>query len=177
METLRGQKIYLRALEPDDLEYLFTVENNEKFWEVSSTTTPFSKYLLWQYLENSHKDIFEVKQLRLMICERDGSRRGFIDLFDFDPKNRRAAVGIIINSEGDRQKGFGAEALNMLITYCFTHLELHQIYAGVGIDNVSSKMLFEKAGFIKTGQKKDWLRVNGTYKDELIYQLINTHVH
>lgn len=177
MVTLKGQKIDLRALEPDDLEFLFSVENNEEFWEVSSTSTPFSKFLLWQYLENSHKDIFEIKQLRLMICEKDGSRRGFIDLFDFDPKHRRAAIGIIISSHKDRQKGYGAEALEMLINYCFTHLELHQIYAGVGIDNVSSRKLFEKAGFLRTGQKKDWLRVNGTYKDELVYQLINSHVH
>lgn len=177
MLTLTGDKVFLRALEPDDLDFLFSVENNEEFWEVSSTSTPYSRFILKQYLENAHKDIYAVKQLRLMICTIDKSPAGFIDLFDFDPKNSRAALGIIIKNKQNRQKGYGAEALALLCKYCFTHLELHQVYANVGVDNVSSKLLFEKAGFENTGRKKDWVRVNGTFKDELIYQLINRNVH
>lgn len=177
MLTLRGEKVYLRALEPDDLEFLFSVENDEEFWEVSSTSTPYSRFILKQYLENAHRDIYEVKQLRLIICEREGTPAGFIDLFDFDPKNGRAAIGIIIKSKNNRQKGFGAEALHLLCQYSFTHLELHQVYANVGIDNVSSRLLFEKAGFENTGRKKEWIRTNGSYKDELLYQLINRDVH
>lgn len=177
MLTLKGEKIDLRALEPEDLEFLFSVENDEEFWEVSSTSTPYSRYILKQYLENSHRDIYEVRQLRLMICEKNGSSVGLIDIFDFDPKNRRAAIGILINSKNNRQKGFGAEALEMVCRYCFTHLELHQVYANVGMENVSSKLLFEKSGFKNTAVKKDWTRVNGSYKDELLYQLINENVH
>ncbi len=177
MLTLTGEKVYLRALEPDDLEFLFSVENDEEFWEVSSTSTPYSRFILKQYLENVHKDIYEVKQLRLMICESNGAPAGFIDLFDFDPKNKRAAIGIIIKNKENRQKGFGAEAISLLCNYCFTHLELHQVYANVGTDNVSSKLLFEKCGFELSGCKKEWIRVNGTFKDELLYQLINRNVH
>src|SRR6056297_242128 len=122
MLTLKGEKIYLRALEPDDLDFLFAVENDEDFWEISATNAPFSKFILKQYLENAHKDIYEVKQLRLVICEKNGTPTGFIDLFDFDPKNGRAAIGIIIKNKNNRQKGFGAEALALLCKYCFTHL-------------------------------------------------------
>lgn len=177
MLTLKGEKIFLRALEPDDLDFLFSVENDEEFWEVSSTNAPFSKFILKQYLENSHKDIYEVKQLRLVICANDGCPAGFIDLFDFEPQHRRAALGIVIKSKLHRQKGFGAEALDLLCKYSFTHLGLHQVYANVGVDNVSSRSLFEKAGFENTAQKKDWVLVNGTFKDELLYQLINKNVH
>ena len=177
MLTLKGEKIFLRALEPDDLEFLFSVENDEEFWEVSSTSAPFSKFILRQYLENSHKDIYEVKQLRLVICEHDGTPAGFIDLFDFDPKHRRAAVGIVIKNLNHRQKGFASEALKLLGKYSFNRLGLHQVYANVGIDNISSQNLFEKAGFVKTAHKKDWVLVNGTFKDELLYQLINKDVH
>jgi diamine N-acetyltransferase len=107
----------------------------------------------------------------------DDSPAGFIDLFDLEPKHNRAALGILIRNRESRQKGFGYEALDLMCQYCFMHLGLHQIYANVGIGNTSSKLLFEKAGFVCTAQKKDWVRVNGTYKDELIYQLINKHVH
>ncbi|GAB2776057.1 GNAT family N-acetyltransferase [Salinimicrobium soli] len=178
MLTLKGEKVYLRALEPDDLDFLYSVENDEEFWEVSCNSTPYSRFVLGQYLENAHKDLYEVKQLRLVICEAgDDSPAGFIDLFDFDPKHRRAALGIIVINKNSRKKGFGFEALQLMCKYSFTHLGLHQVYAHVGADNTSSKLLFEKAGFVCTGQKKDWIRVNGTYKDELIYQLIDKNVH
>ena len=173
MLTLKGEKVYLRALEPEDLEFLFNLENDEEFWEISATSTPFSRYILKQYLENAHKDIYEVKQLRLVICEMDASPAGLIDLFELDPLNRRAALGIIIKNRKDRNKGFGSEALHLFCTYCFTYLGLHQVYANVGAENIASKILFEKAGFTKTAQKLDWNLVNGDFKDELTYQLIN----
>lgn len=173
MLTLKGELVYLRALEPEDLDLLFEVENNEEFWEVSVTSAPFSRYILKQYLENSHRDIYDVKQLRLVICENSGEAVGFIDIFDFDPKNRRAALGVIIINRKNRQKGYGRQALELVCNYCFTHLGLHQVYANVGSDNSSSKLLFEKSGFLLTATKKDWNLVDGEYKDEITYQLIN----
>ena len=65
--TLKGQNIHLRALEPEDLDFLYEIENNESIWEVSNTQTPYSKWVLKQYLENAHQDIYEAKQLRLVI--------------------------------------------------------------------------------------------------------------
>lgn len=177
MLTLKGEKIYLRALEPEDLDFLFEIENNEDFWEVSATSTPYSRYVLKQYLENAHRDIYEVKQLRLVICEYDHSCTGLIDLFDFEPRHRRAAIGIIIKNRSNRNKGFGTEALKLLCDYCFTHLDLHQVYANVGVNNTSSKLLFKKSGFVLTAQKKDWNLINGSFQDELTYQLINKNVH
>jgi diamine N-acetyltransferase len=171
--TLKGESVYLRALEPEDLDFLFDVENNEEFWEVSTTSAPFSRFILKQYLENSHKDIYEIKQLRLVICTSSGETTGFIDIFDFDPGNRRAAIGLIIVQKRHRNKGYGSEALELVSKYCFTHLGLHQVYANVGEDNISSRILFEKAGFVLTATKKDWNLVEGVYKAELTYQLIN----
>ena len=89
MITLKGANIYLRALEPEDLEFVYAIENNESVWEVSNTQTPYSRFLIKQYLENAHQDIYEAKQLRLAICSNDTQKAiGLIDLFDFDPKNR-----------------------------------------------------------------------------------------
>ena len=127
MITLKGQHIYLRALEPEDLEFIHAIENDESVWEISNTQTPYSKFLIKQYLENSHKDIFEVKQLRLVISSYDNEPLGMIDLFDFDFKNRRAGVGILVKESNDRQRGYGREALQLLINYSFTHLNLHQL--------------------------------------------------
>lgn len=170
---LEGKHIKLRALEPEDLEFLFRIENDTNFWEVSHTQVPFSKYLLKQYLENVHLDIYESKQLRLMIVEKDsGKSLGMIDLFDFNPQHHRAGIGIVIDSKS-QGNGFALEALQVLIQYSFSQLNLHQLFANITPDNERSISLFEKCGFIKVGEKQDWLYINGQYKSELIFQLIH----
>jgi diamine N-acetyltransferase len=177
MITLKGNKIYLRALEPSDLEFIYHIENDETIWEVSNTQTPYSKFLIRQYLENAHQDIYEAKQLRLAICKNESEQAiGLIDLFEFDPKNNRAGIGIVIQNEVDRIQGYGKEALGLLIDFSFNQLQLHQLYANIGIDNVSSLNLFATFGFQKIGIKKDWIYSNNSYQDEAIYQLIN-HQH
>jgi diamine N-acetyltransferase len=176
MITLKGENIYIRALEPNDLEFIYTIENDQRIWEVSNTHTPYSRFLVKQYLENAHQDIYEAKQLRLAICQdQDFPALGLIDLFDFDPKNNRAGVGIVIQGNENRNQNIGSEALELLIQYAFRHLNLHQLYANIGTENVASKALFTKFGFQSIGIKKDWNLVNGVYKDEAIFQLINNH--
>jgi diamine N-acetyltransferase len=173
MITLKGQNIYLRALEPEDLEFIHTIENDESIWELSNTQTPYSKFLIKQYLDHAHKDIFEVKQLRLVISSFTDEALGMIDLFDFDFKNRRAGVGILVKEPEDRLKGFGKEALKLLIDYSFIHLDLHQLYCNISEENEASITLFLNQGFQKIGLKKEWNYVNGSYKNEYLFQLIN----
>ncbi len=173
MQTLKGEKIYLRALEPKDLEFIYAIENDESIWEISSTQTPYSRFLVKQYLENAHQDIYEAKQLRLAICNiANDNAIGLIDLFDFDPKNNRAGIGILIQDSTDRNKGVGTESLQLLINYTFHHLNLNQLYANIDSENSNSLKLFSKFGFEKIGIKKQWNLVNTVYKDEILFQLI-----
>jgi diamine N-acetyltransferase len=170
--SLCGKKLNLRALEPEDLEFLYQIENNESFWEVSHTQTPFSKYLLKQYLENVHLDIYQSKQLRLLIEEKSTKKQiGMIDLFDFNPQHKRAGIGILIHPDF-QNKGFASEALFLLINYSFTHLQLHQLFANITSDNNKSLALFNKHNFVKIGVKKEWILSEGKFKDEMLFQLI-----
>ncbi len=174
MVTLRGNTIYLRALEPEDLEFVYLVENDESVWEISHTQTPYSRYLVVQYLENAQQDIYEAKQLRLAIC-RNGEfdAIGLIDIFDFDPKNRRAGIGIMLQDRSNRGKGIGSEALQLLVNYAFTQLQVHQLYANIDSQNEHSLKLFHKFGFVPVGTKKEWNYVRGKFRDEILFQLIN----
>lgn len=173
MVRLKGDIVYLRALEPEDLDFLYNLENNPDIWEVSGTLTPYSKHVLQLYLKNSHRDIFEVKQLRLCICNRENETIGLIDLYDYDPKHRRAGVGIIIMEKDHRNRGAGAEALTLMMKYAFSILDLRQLYANVGEENSASIKLFRKLGFEKAGLKKDWIRAGSSYKNEYLFQKIN----
>ena len=97
MDILTGKTISLRALEPEDLELLYRWENDPSVWLLSGTLAPFSRYVLKQYLENAGKDIYELKQLRLIIQSNETDRAlGAVDLFEFDPYHRRAGTGILI---------------------------------------------------------------------------------
>ncbi|CDF80101.1 acetyltransferase [Formosa agariphila KMM 3901] len=174
MVTLKGEHIYLRALEPEDLEFIHHVENDESIWELSNTQTPYSKYLIKQYLDQAHLDIYEVKQLRLVISDYNDVVIGLIDVFDFDFRNRKAGIGILITDEAKRAKGYGREALSLLIKYCFNHLQLHQVYCNISEDNKASLKLFKNQGFENIGLKKDWNLVQGVYKNEFLFQLINS---
>ncbi|WP_412985462.1 GNAT family N-acetyltransferase [Pontimicrobium sp. IMCC45349] len=173
MVTLKGEHIYLRALEPEDLEFVYAIENDETVWEISNTQTPYSKFLIKQYLEQAHKDIFEVKQLRLVISSYNNEALGLIDIFDFDFSNGRAGVGLLIKDTENRAKGFGSEALKLLVNYSFKKLQLHQLYCNISEENTASIKLFENEGFKQVGLKKDWNFVEGHYKNEYLYQLIN----
>lgn len=171
--TLKGENIFLRALEPEDLDFLYDLENDESLWEVSNTTHPYSRYILKQYLDNSYRDIYEVKQLRLVICKTENEEPvGFIDLFDFEPKHKRVGVGIVIFSEENKRKGIATEALELVCNYAFKNLHVHQIFASITEGNQGSIKLFENAGFEKSGVRKDWVFSSDCYQNEYFYQLI-----
>jgi diamine N-acetyltransferase len=169
---IKGHNIFLRAPELTDVDLLYSWENNTDTWAVSNTVTPFSRHVLMQYLDTAHLDIYTTKQLRLMICAGDERALGCIDIFDFDPNNSRAGVGILIAAETDRKQGYATEALALLIDYCFSTLNLRQLFCNIITGNVASVKLFQKHGFVITGTKKQWVRAGDEWQDEYILQLL-----
>lgn len=175
MQILNGKITSLRALEPGDIDLLYSWENNSSIWQLSNTLTPFSRHIIKQFIDNSHQDIFQLKQLRLMIektNEKETQTIGTIDLFDFDPMHKRAGIGILIADTKDRKKGYASDALDILIKYSFHTLQLHQLYCNITDDNPDSIKLFQSKGFELIGTKKDWLIYPSGAKNELMFQLI-----
>ncbi|MBS4014054.1 MAG: GNAT family N-acetyltransferase [Bacteroidetes bacterium] len=170
MKTLKGKKIQLRAMEPKDIDFLFQIENDTTIWNVSNTNTPYSRYYLEQYIINSHNDIYSEKQLRLIIEADKKKPVGAIDLFEFDPKHLRAGIGILIIAE-ERKKGYASETLDVLINYCKNNLFLNQLFCNIEADNKNSLKLFKDKGFEITGTKRNWIRTEVGFKDELFLQL------
>ena len=170
---LKDKVLRLRAPEPEDLEFLYKWENDPNVWLVSNTIIPFSRFVLREYLNNIDQDIYEVKQVRFMLCLVDSDDPiGMIDLYDFEHFHKRAGVGIFIPDEALRGKGYATRAINLIKEYAFKHLDLHQLYCYIAADNNPSINLFEKLDFKRSGTRKQWLRADENWIDEYLYQLI-----
>lgn len=173
MNVLETECIRLRALEPADIETLYKWENDTLIWKVSNTIAPFSKYILRKFVENQKYDIYETKQLRMIIETHDGKAVGAIDLFDIDPTNRRAGVGILIYEDLDRGRGYASGALTAMIKYSFQVIGLNQLYCNVLANNIKSLNLFKSKGFRVVGLKQEWVRSTDGWIDEYMLQLVN----
>ncbi len=173
MDILQNDIIRLRAIEPEDIDIIYQWENETDVWKVSNTITPFSRYIIKRYIENAHLDIYQAKQLRLMIDLIETKKAiGSIDLFDFDPFHNRAGVGMLIADKESRGKGYASLSLHILINYAFNVLNLHQLYCNIPEDNTVSLSLFKKHGFKIIGEKKEWLKTSSGFINEYILQLI-----
>jgi diamine N-acetyltransferase len=141
--------------------------NGKTTWK---SGTPYSKYILAEYLKESAKDIYETKQLRLIIQNEFLAPVGAVDLFDFDPYHMRAGIGILIYQSKNRHHGYATDALNAIFGYALEVLGLKQLYVNIAASNEMSIRLFEKTGFEKTGTKKSWLKTSAGWEDEILLQ-------
>lgn len=168
---LKADNTYLRALEPTDLDFLYALENDTSVWHVGNTLTPYSRFVLEAYLENAAQDIYTVKQLRLVICNHGQQAIGAIDLYDFEPLHRRAGIGIVVTAD-HRGNGHAREALHLLLGYCQSKLQLHQVYCSVTATNLPSIHLFTQADFQQVGVRKEWLRTLDGWEDVVEFQKV-----
>jgi len=170
---LFGKKIFLRALEPSDVELLYQWENDPEIWKISQTLTPYSKYTLKQFVETAQNDIFSSKQVRFMINLLHTKQTvGILDVFDIDFINGHAGIGILID-KNYRHQEIGTETVELAINYLFHTLHLHQVYCNISNGNTISLKLFQKCGFVIVGIKKEWKKTANGFEDIILLQRIN----
>lgn len=145
--------IKLRKIEPTDLPFLYQWENDASAWADGANHNPLSQQDLRNYIESTTGDIYRDGQLRLII--EDEATLGCIDLFDFDPRNRRAAIGMYIAPE-HRGKGVGKEALRLLEGYAFGHLNMRVLYAVIATKNIACTTLYRHAGYTGSSPLPQW---------------------
>ena len=108
----------------------------------------------------------------MIVRLEDGLTIGTVDITDFSPMHARGEVGIVIRKEF-RGAGYAKDALTLLCEYAFDFLSLSQLYAHVTTDNDVCVKLFTSCGFVQCGLLKNWLQVEGCYKDALLLQCLN----
>jgi diamine N-acetyltransferase len=173
---LKGENIYLRAIEPSDATKLMLWENNPENWRVSNTEAPFSFHGILEYI-NSIQNFRQCGELRLMIClNKTDEAIGTLDLFEANFKHSRAGIGILIAEKSERKKGYAKESMLLLHEYADKLLDFYNLTANVLEDNIESINLFESLGYELVGVRKNWF-LDLSKKDEnkrineRIYQL------
>jgi len=159
----------IRAIEPEDLDVLYQIENDRSLWHVGTTNVPYSRYTLHDYVATSSDDIYADRQVRLVVEDDQQQVVGMADLVHFDPQHQRAEAGIVI-MKPHRRKGYAQEALRELADYALQTLHLHQLYAVIAADNEAALRLFEKAGYERQGVLKGWLCRGHEYVDAVLMQ-------
>ncbi len=173
MTPIEGELIRLRAVEPEDIDPMYRWENDPSVWRVSDTTAPFSRHTLERFIEEQQFDLYQTRQQRLIIETLAGRQVvGALDLFEFDPLNGRAGIGLLIYPANARGKGYAKDAVSTVCRYGREVLRLHQLWGNVGATNEASLALFRKAGFTEIGIKRDWLWTPDGYTDEILFQKI-----
>ncbi len=164
-----NEHIRLRKVEPQDLPFLYLVENDDTQWKDASTHNPLSQKDLRDYIESSTGDIFHDNQLRLIIESNDSTPTtiGVADLFDFDPLARKAALGLYILPEA-RGKHIAEQTVRLLEEYAFSFLHLCQLYAIISVENKSCIRLFERLGYHASARLLCWDGNN----DAIVFQHI-----
>jgi diamine N-acetyltransferase len=176
---LNKVNLQLRKIEPSDLPFLYQWENDATMWADSDTHNPLSRHDLHQYIENTTGDIYRDGQLRLIIEDSQLSTLnsqlstkivGCIDLFDFDARNRKAAIGMYIAPDA-RGRGVGKQAVQLLLDYAFNFLHLRMVYAIISVNNVACSRLYEQMDFLPSSPLRAWT-LEG---DAIVWQKMNSN--
>lgn len=171
MNNEHNSTVSLRAMEPEDLDVLYRIENDTKLWNVGCTNVPYSRFTLHNYIADCKNDIYADRQLRLMIEDTDGEDVGIIDIMNFEPRHMRAELGIVVMNRY-RRHGYASAAVRKIISYACNTLHLHQLYVIIDVDNKASESLFLSLGFKQCSSLKDWLYKDGRYVDAIMMQLL-----
>lgn len=163
--------VTLRAMEPEDLDLLYRIENDNSLWNVGVTNVPYSRYLLRDFIASSTGDIYKDGQVRLIVENSEHETVGIVDLVNFDARNCRAEVGIVIESQY-RRKGYASKTLSLIADYARQVLHLHQLYAIISKENRTSLELFSQQGYEVASEMKDWLFTGKEYVPALLLQKI-----
>lgn len=169
MTDKRNVSVRLRAIEPEDLDVLYKIENDFKLWGVGVTNVPYSRYMLHDYIAHASGDIYSDKQVRMMIENQDGQTIGIVDITDFEPRHMRAEMGIVIQCQY-RNSGYATATIREAMRYAKDILHLHQMYVYIDLNNQVAVDLFRKEGFLANAPLKDWLFDGTNYRDALLMQ-------
>lgn len=170
---LKGNQIYLRALNVSDVEgnYKNWLNNQEIVQFNSHGRFPITKEKLLSYINTTSNSI---NTLVLAIIDVDTNNHiGNISLQSINWIDRNAEIAFLLGEKSYWGKGVMVEAGSILINHAFNTLNLHRVYCGTSEENIGMQKLATKLGMVKEGIRIDALFKNGNYYNIIEFGIVN----
>ena len=168
---MNSPKITLRALEPEDLELLYTIENDTEAWDTSSARVNYSKFAIKQYIAQQPQELAACGEMRLVITDSTTHKAvGTADLTGYSPTDRSAEIGIAV-LKSERGKGYGKAAIEALEHYARNFYNMRMLYAHTSDkNNPAAKNLFAGSGYTQVATLPEWHFYSGEYEDLAVFK-------
>ncbi len=167
-----GERLYLSPINSEEVDPYLEWMNEDRTLAINFGQYPLmvssKKDLNWLYEPPKNMHCFAIVRLD------DDMLLGSISLHNIDHLNRNAFIGIFIGGEEQRGKGYGAEAIRLMLNYGFKTMNLHSINLTVHSDNLAGISCYKKAGFVEVGRLPEVRFIDGRYVDK-IYMSILEH--
>ena len=167
---LVGQRLYLSPFDADDVKiytkWAHWMNEQTVAANYGDPNNPVSLASAKKTLEGLAGHRFAMVLLDGDVCI------GHVSLHDLDHLNRHAFIGIFIGEEEHRGKGYGAEAMRLVLDYGFKTMNLHSIMLSVHADNAAAIACYKKVGFREAGRRRDWKFKDGNYIDVLYMDIL-----
>ena len=168
-----GKNIQLRSLELKDAEAMVQVYNYLEARRFLDDPAPLSQTDAEQWIRRTwdqrkaHQNFYFAIELR-----KTKTLLGVCGLFDVQKINRKAELMITIFDEASRNKGYGSEAIQLLLDYGFNQLNLHRILLFTHDINKRAHRVYEKIGFKPGGRRRQASFFEGVYHDILLFDML-----
>ena len=169
---LETSRLYLRKITNDDANDIFEYLSDGMVTRYLGKESLSSIQEAYDIINKIEKNYSEDRSIRWGIVHKKHEKLiGTIGFDSIQIKNKRTDIGYDINSNYWRQ-GLATEAINEVIRYGFTTLELNRIGAVVFPENTASLSLLEKSGFTKEGLLREYIIQNNIAKDTVALSLL-----
>lgn len=175
MSIIYGKRLRLRAVERGDVPKFHEWVNDPEVTRGLSMYIPFSLTDEENWFESLAKRDMREKPLAIEMRKGKSWRLiGNCGTFGIDDVNRSAELGIMIGEKSEWNKGYGAEAMTLLLMHGFETLNLNRIFLRVYTENVRAVRSYEKAGFVLEGRMREAVYKHGRYDDILLMSVLRS---
>lgn len=167
--NLKGEKVFLRAIEKEDMEFLREMINNPELERnVVGWSFPISKYEQEKWFESQVQNKDNIRY----IIEVDGERIGVVTITNIDWKNRKACHGIKLCNDKIKGKGYGTDTVMTIMKYAFEELQLNKLYSTILDYNIPSMNLYKKCGWSVDGVLRESTFKGNQYVNEMAVSIL-----
>ena len=164
-----GERLYLSPMNALDAEtYVKWLSDRKVTDNLGMTSSIVNLVGEKEYIESKKDNSYDFS-----IILNDDTLIGNISLMNVNLVSRKATLGVFIGDEENRSKGYGTEAIKLLVDYGFNILGLHNIDLNVFSFNEGAIRAYEKAGFKEYGRRHESYFLDGKFHDEISMEIIN----